>query len=171
MEAIYIPRIAKAPNRTEEIQIQEFLAGLETLMPVRANLKVVHQGNYLEVVAQGEAIVTLTCDRCLKQYNHRLTIDTSEMIWLSETGEQPSLEAIAEEIAVDDLIETLPIRGYFQPDVWVYEQMCLALPVRQLCDRKCPGIPLSDRSANDLSDRRWSALEALKQQLPSIDLN
>jgi uncharacterized protein len=81
------------------------------------------------------------------------------------------MEAIAEEIAVDDLIETLPIRGYFQPDVWVYEQMCLALPVRQLCDHKCPGIPLSDRSANDLSDRRWLALEALKQQLPSIDLN
>jgi uncharacterized protein len=171
MEAIYIPRIAKAPNRTEEIHIQEFIAGLETLMPVRASLKVVHQGNYLEVAAQGEAIVTLTCHRCLKQYNHRLTIDTSEMIWLSETGEQPSMEAIAEEIAVDDLIETLPIRGYFQPDVWVYEQMCLALPVRQLCDNKCPGIPLSDRSANDLSDRRWSALEALKQQLPSIDLN
>ena len=37
MDAIYIPQLTKAPERTEEIQVNEFLPGLETLTPVRGS--------------------------------------------------------------------------------------------------------------------------------------
>ena len=43
-----------------------------------------HGGTFLEILAQAETIVTLTCDRCLQNYNYRLSIDTSEIIWLEE---------------------------------------------------------------------------------------
>ncbi|GAC1472453.1 MAG: DUF177 domain-containing protein [Chamaesiphon sp.] len=168
MEAIYIPWLAKAPEQTEVIQIQEFVPGLETLMPVRGRLKVTHQGNYLEVFVQAEAIVTLTCHRCLQQYNHRLSIDTSELIWLEAAENQQDAGPLERETPLEDLVETLPTQGFFQPDVWLYEQMCLALPLRQLCDNKCPGIPANDTTgAEVLSDRRWVGLEAIKRQLPS----
>ena len=72
MEAIYIPQLLKAPQKTEEIQVQEFIDGLESLTPVRGKMAVVHRGNYLEVSVQAETIITLTCDRSLQQYNHRL---------------------------------------------------------------------------------------------------
>jgi len=67
MEPIYIPQLTTAPERTEEIQFEEFFSEFETLSPVKGTLVVKHQGNYLEVFAQAETIVTLNCNRCRKQ--------------------------------------------------------------------------------------------------------
>jgi len=166
MEAIHIPWLLKLPEQTNEIQVNELIAGLETLTPVRGRLKVRHQGNYLEVSAQAETIITLTCHRCLQQYNHRLKLDASELVWLDESANQPDDGPLERETALDDLVETLPPQGYFQPDTWLYEQLCLAIPPRQLCDQQCPGIQVTATESASPTDRRWEALEALKRQLP-----
>ncbi|MBD1807075.1 DUF177 domain-containing protein [Microcoleus sp. FACHB-SPT15] len=166
MEAVHIPWLLKLPEQTNEIQVNELIAGLETLTPVRGRLKVRHQGNYLEVSAQAETIITLTCHRCLQQYNHRLKLDASELVWLDESANQPDAGPLERETALDDLVETLPPQGYFQPDTWLYEQLCLAIPPRQLCDQQCPGIQVTDTESASPTDRRWEALEALKRQLP-----
>lgn len=166
MEAIHIPWLLKLPEQTNVIQVNELIAGLETLTPVRGQLKVRHQGNYLEVSAQAETIITLTCHRCLQQYNHRLKLDASELVWLDESANQPDDGPLERETALEDLVETLPPQGYFQPDTWLYEQLCLAIPPRQLCDQQCPGIQVTDTESASPTDRRWEALEALKRQLP-----
>lgn len=160
MDPIYIPQLAKAPGQTEVIQVREFLSGLETLTPVQGEIRVTHQGNYLQVVARAEAIVTLTCDRCLQQYNYRLACDTSELIWLEEVGKAAEVEPQELELEVEELVETLPPQGYFQPEDWLYQHLCLALPQRQLCDVGCPGIALAPESLTPPLDRRWAALEA-----------
>ncbi|BAZ67420.1 MAG: DUF177 domain-containing protein [Pelatocladus maniniholoensis HA4357-MV3] len=168
MDAIYIPQLTKAPERTEEIQVKEFLSGLDTLTPVRGRVIVRHQGNYLEVSGKAETIITCTCNRCLQNYNHRLVVDTSEIIWLDEAAEQEVSLPLEREIAVEDLVETLSPHGYFDPGEWLYEQVCLEIPQRQLCDQNCPGIqPSHDQDSTSAVDRRWASLEALKKQLPS----
>ena len=168
MDAIYIPQLTQAPERTEEIQVDEFLPGLETLTAVRGLIRVQHQGNYLEVSGKAEAIITCTCNRCLQNYNHRLTVDTQEIIWLDEAVNEIEDELLLErEVALDDLVETLSPQGEFYPSEWLYEQMSLALPQRQLCETNCPGIQLSSASILEKPvDRRWASLEALKKQLP-----
>ncbi len=167
MDAIYIPQLTKAPERTEEIQVKEFLPGLNTLTPVRGRIRVQHHGNYLEVSGQAETIITCTCNRCLQSYNHRLVLNTSEIIWLDEAGEQEEAVPLEREIAVEDLVETLSPYGYFEPGEWLYEHLCLEIPQRQLCDRNCPGIQPSTNNSDKLVDNRWSSLEALKKQFPS----
>ncbi|MCD8485418.1 MAG: YceD family protein [Desertifilum sp.] len=169
MEAIYIPQLAKALDGTEVLEVREHLPDLQTLMPVQGKLKVKHCGNYLEVSARVETIITLTCDRCLQQYNHRLKLKTRELIWLEASPEEPGLIPLEREVSLEELVETLPPQGYFDPATWLYEQLCLELPHRQLCDRACPGIaPSEDRPAEITKpvDRRWASLEALKNQLP-----
>ncbi len=170
MEAIYIPQLTKAPERTEVVEVEDFLPGLETLTPVRGQVKVQHHGNYLEVAGKAETIITLTCHRCLQQYNHRLMIDTSELIWLDETANQPYDGPLEREVAVEDLIETLSPQGYFYPSEWLYEQLCLEIPQRQLCEAECAGIPADKPTVNKTPekavDRRWASLEALKKQIP-----
>ncbi|MDJ0618945.1 MAG: YceD family protein [Calothrix sp. MO_192.B10] len=165
MDAIYIPQLTKAPERTEEIQVQEFLPNLETLTPVRGLIRIQHHGNYLEVSGKAEAIITCTCNRCLQSYNHRLSVNTSEIIWLEELREEETDLPLEREVAVDDLVETLSPQGYFEPSVWLYEQMCLEIPQRQLCDTNCPGIQTTNSNCDRLSDSRWASLEALKNQL------
>ncbi|MBW4684762.1 MAG: DUF177 domain-containing protein [Komarekiella atlantica HA4396-MV6] len=168
MDAIYIPQLTRASERTEEVQVKEFLPGLETLTPVRGHVRVQHQGNYLEVSGQAEAIITCTCNRCLQQYNQRLSIDTKEVIWLDETANQAQDLPLEREVAMEDLIETISPDGYFYPSEWLYEQMCLAMPQRQLCDRNCPGIISSTTDTANPVDNRWASLEALKKQLPGL---
>ncbi|WP_016948887.1 DUF177 domain-containing protein [Anabaena sp. PCC 7108] len=166
MDAIFIPQLTKAPERTEEIQVNESLPGLETLTPVRGTILVQHQGTYLEVSSQAEAIITCTCNRCLQQYNQRLAVNTKEIIWLDENPNQAEHLPLEMEVAVEDLVETLSSDGHFYPTEWLYEQMCLAIPQRQLCDRKCPGILDTVASSEEIIDSRWASLQSLKKQLP-----
>lgn len=172
MEAIYIPQLTRSPEQTEKIQVQDYLLDLETLTPVQGVLKVTHRGNYLEVAAQAEAIMTLTCDRCLQQYNHRVTVDTSELIWLQEELNSFESEDLEREVALEDLVESLNPQGYFQPDEWLYEQFCLAIPQRQLCHQNCQGIVIGEPQSDvkPAVDRRWASLETLKNHL-SNELN
>lgn len=172
MQAIYIPQLTRAPEQTETIQVRDYLLDLATLTPVQGVMKVTHRGNYLEVAARAEAIMTLTCDRCLQQYNQRITVGTSELIWLQEEPEQFEEEDLEREVALEDLVESLNPQGYFKPDEWLYEQFCLAMPQRQLCDSACQGILVGDiqSGSKPAIDRRWASLEHLKDHL-SNELN
>lgn len=170
LDAIYIPQLAKAQERTETVEFEQFIKDLGTLTPVRGRLQIKHCGNYLEVSTRAETIVTLTCYRCLQQYNHRLKIEAAEIIWLDETADLLDDGPIERETSLEELVETLSPTGYFEPEEWLYEQLCLEIPSRQLCDRACEGIEVTPATAigsQSLSDRRWAALEQLKKQLPS----
>lgn len=164
MEPIHIPRLTRAPEQTETFQFSELIPGLDTLTPVQGALRVSHRGTFLEVSAKAETIVTLTCDRCLQQYNHRLSIHPSELIWLDETAESTTPILLDQDIDSDDLVETLSPQGYFDPTTWLYEQLCLELPQRQLCDAQCQGIDIP-RAKESTTDRRWAGLESLRNQL------
>jgi uncharacterized protein len=165
MEAIYIPQLVRAPEQTERLQICDHLPDLETLTPVQGEVVVSHRGSYLEVKGQAEAIVTLTCDRCLQQYNHRVMVNTAELIWLQKAEDDPDADLLEREVAFDDLVETLDPEGYFQPAEWLYEQFCLAIPPRQLCNAGCPGIRLNSDESPKAVDRRWASLESLRKNL------
>lgn len=161
---IYIPGLTRAPQQTETIEFDQLIPDLETLTPVRGWLKVTHHGSYLEVAAQAETIMTLSCHRCLQQYNYRLAIAPSELIWLDDMAAAPPI--FDQDMNLDDLVETLPPTGTFDPQTWLYEQLCLELPQRQLCDPNCAGIePIQDVELPQGTDRRWASLEALKHQL------
>ncbi|QZZ22600.1 DUF177 domain-containing protein [Leptothermofonsia sichuanensis E412] len=165
MEPIYIPQLTRAPQQTEVIEFNQMIRELETLTPVQGRLQVTHKGNYLEVSANAEAIVTLTCHRCLQQYNYRLVIAPTELIWLDESARPDEIDFFDREILPEDLVETLSPRGFFDPETWLYEQLSLEIPQHQLCDQRCEGIQLPQLDEQPVVDRRWASLEALRQQL------
>lgn len=165
MEAIYIPQLLKLPERKEEIKIQEPVSGLNTLTPVKGIMSIRHGGTFLEVLAKAETIVTLICDRCLQNYNHRLSIDTSEIIWLEAEKVAPENFLSEKEVSLEDLSETLPPDGHFHPSVWLYEQLSLAMPMSRVCGQDCQGIDASLEISQPKIDSRWSSLANLKEQL------
>lgn len=74
--------------------VDQPIAGIETLTPVRGELKALHHGSVLELEATIAAIVTLRCDRCLGHYNHPLQASVRELIELrSPEVEQASTTA------------------------------------------------------------------------------
>ncbi|ELS01978.1 putative metal-binding protein [Xenococcus sp. PCC 7305] len=166
MEAIYIPKLLKAPDQTTEISINNSISGLDTLTPVKGTLIVRHGGNFLDVSVEAETIVTLICDRCVQNYNHRLKIATSELIWL-EAG-NPDLEnlPLEREVLLEELSENLSPTGYFEPQTWIYEQLSLAMPIRQVCGESCVGATqVAAGEETTQVDNRWASLASLKEQL------
>ncbi len=161
MQKIYIPSIAKAVNRTQIIDFKEEIPDLATLTPPQGQITIQHCGNYLSIKAQAWSIVTLTCDRTLRQFNHRLVVDTTELIWLSDDPD--SVE--------DDLSETLPPNGYFDPVTWLYEQFCLAMPFPQIAPDAPARVDMElshDEKATPI-DSRWSNLINLRSQLAASE--
>lgn len=166
METLYIPQLLKALNHTIEIPLEETIAEINTLTPIRGSMTVRHGGTFLEVKIDAETITTLTCDRCLKQYNHRLILKTSELIWLDKNADEFEELPLEREVHVDDLSESLPIDGHFDPHKWLYEQICLSLPTRQICGENCQGAPkIKQEEKPTIIDSRWASLEALKNKL------
>lgn len=163
MRAIHIPQMLNAPNKTIALDVSEHLPQLETLTPVKGELSVTHRGTFLEVTAQAAAIMTLECDRCLQSYNTRVQVNANEILWLEEPMDVPELE---KEVELEDLVESLPPQGYFNPNEWLYEQMCLAIPQKQICNAECEGIEITNNPPAQTVDHRWAALSNLKQQLP-----
>jgi uncharacterized protein len=150
-------------------EIDQPLANLASLTPVRGQVQVLHRGNVLEVEGQASTIVTLCCDRCLQHFNQPLSFRTHELLWLGEEARQQGLETslIEEGAAVldldpDALSESLDPRGSFDPAHWTFEQLSLQLPAVNHCGADCPG-PASWGSADAGIDPRWAALQALQQ--------
>ena len=170
MEPLFIPQLANRPDRTLEVIVDKMIPEFETLTPVRGKIIIKHGGTYLDVSAQTETIITLKCDRCLQQYNHRLVLDTNEIIWLEAESTEPDRRGMEVKTDPEDLVESLPPDGHLQPEPWLYEQLCLSLPLRRLCNADCVGIAPSETPVPtpvevDRLDNRWGILETLKQQL------
>ncbi len=169
MEPLYIPHLNARRDRTLDIIVNELIPEFETLTPVRGKIVVKHGGTYLDVSAQTETIITLTCYRCLQQYNHKLVLDTTEVIWLDPEATNAYDGPLEKETDADDLIESLSPDGHFEATTWLYEQLCLATPQRQLCDRTCADvIPEEYRVKPEpevILDNRWGVLESLKDRL------
>ncbi|MDX1978049.1 MAG: YceD family protein [Pseudanabaenaceae cyanobacterium bins.68] len=160
MEKLFIPQIAKAEHGTITIEFKQFIQGLDTTTPVQGWLRVRHGGNFLEVTAQAHGIITLECDRTLVQFNHRLAVDTQELILLSENAFQDQFGKEIE-LSFEDLNETLPPLGYFEPELWLYEQLCLSIPFPKIAPDTSAVHYLDPTSPAVEVDRRWAALAAL----------
>ena len=152
-------------------QVDQTLSELQSLTPVRGELHAVHRGNILEVDGHASTIITLRCDRCLQHYNHPLSFEHHEVLWL---GDQARLEGIAAdtvleggsevlELDPDALTESLDPTGNFDPEHWVFEQLSLQLPLVNRCGSDCPGPELLGAPAEaEPIDPRWAALKKLQ---------
>jgi uncharacterized protein len=161
---IYLPHLASRKPPVLTVDIEENFPSLSSLTPVRGQVTVSHRGSFLEIQGHAQTITSLTCHRCLSQYNHRLEIEIDEIIWIKEIP-----KALEEEL--EDLDEHLPEDGTLEVHDLVYQHLSLNLPFQNICDPNCVGI-LSSQSeapvASDCSnrlDQRWEALEKLKKKL------
>jgi len=137
-------------------EVDQRIAELTTLTPVRGSLRAHHHGTVLEVDATLATIVTLRCDRCLNHFNQALQAQVRELIEL-RAGDAPPDPSLPE---VDDLDERLDPLGRFDPERWIFEQLNLRLPLVNRCGADCPGPPTWSSEPPPL-DPRWAALQGL----------
>lgn len=141
-------------------QVDQPIAGLESLTPVRGQLVAVHHGTALEVRGEAETIITLCCARCLQHFNQGLRAAARELIEFR--GGPYSLNNDPSAPLGEDLDDRLDPAGSFDPERWLFEQLSLQLPLVNRCGKECPG-PARWGSGAPAADPRWEALKALSQ--------
>ncbi len=164
LRPIRLSDLRQMPGQTQEVQFRQFFSGFESLTPVEGSLQASHRGHFLEVSAEARTIVTLTCHRCLQQFNHRLHLQVEEIILIREPSPEPpplELELRDEE----DLLESLPPNGELDIEDWMYQHLHLEMPHQLPCRPDCPGIVV-EAAAPPPVDPRWSALAALLKDSP-----
>jgi uncharacterized protein len=147
-------------------RVEQPIAGLESLTPVRGSLRVRHHGQALEVEGQAETIVTLCCDRCLQPFNQPLRAEAHELLELigaegEAAGEFSALESPGAGALAEELDDRLDPRGRFDPERWLFEQLSLRLPLVNRCGSDCPGPPSWGDAPAEV-DPRWAALRNLR---------
>jgi len=77
--------------------VDQKLADLDSLTPVRGQVSARHHGSVLEVEGEAETIVTLCCDRCLQHFNRPLRASVHELLELAggDEAEAADLTALA----------------------------------------------------------------------------
>ncbi len=143
--------------------VEQRLAELDTLTPVRGELHATHHGTALEVSAAVETIVTLCCARCLRQFNHALRAEVRELI--AFRGGPDAADGLEDAVG-EELDDRLDPQGAFDPERWLFEQLSLRLPLVNRCGDDCPG-PDSWSSAPAAGDPRWASLRTLAASLPT----
>ena len=137
---------------------------LQSLTPIRGMVEAEHRGNVLAVAGSLRTIVTLCCDRCLNQFNHQLSAEPNELIWLGDA--QPTDQDLQGSEHLDPqngLVEWLDPRGPFDPQQWAFEQLNLQLPVVNHCGKDCPGPATLQSTEPKPVDPRWKALIQLQR--------
>ena len=158
LRPIPLSDLTQAPNRSRELGFRQDIANFDALTPVEGVVRVSHRGNFVEVFGELSTIVTLECYRCLQSYNHRIQTEIEEILWLDKPQPQPGVEI---ELGMEDLVETLDPDGTFDVEDWVYQQLCLSLPQRQVCSADCGGLEVSIPEDQPI-DSRWNALKQLR---------
>ena len=84
-------------------RVDQPIAGLDSLTPVRGELMALHHGSVLELQGRAETIVTLCCDRCLQSFNHQLSLEVRELIDLDpDGGDGGSIDGVHARLIDDD---------------------------------------------------------------------
>ena len=88
----------------------------------------------------GEAILTLHCDRCLKQVDVTVPVDFTYEICSPET-----------DMTEDDKEEQFYVQGYrLDTDLLLDNEILILWPMKVLCHESCKGIcPVCGRNRND----------------------
>ncbi len=159
LKPIRLSELRQSPQKTQEVHFRQFFRGFESLTPVQGSLRVSHRGHFLEVSAQAKTIVTLTCHRCLQQFNHRLNLDVEEIILIREPRPLP-LEL---ELQDEELLESLPPDGELDVEDWIYQHLHLEMPYQLPCRPECKGIVIEPIQKQP--DPRWAVLGSLAAQL------
>lgn len=161
LRPIRLSDLRQMPDQTQELQFRQFFSGFESLTPVEGSLEVSHRGHFLEVSAEARTIVTLTCHRCLQQFNHRLHLEVEEIILIRDPEPLPLELELQDE---EDLLESLPPNGELDVEDWMYQHLHLEMPRQLPCRPDCPGIAVEATALT--ADPRWAALASLLEDSP-----
>lgn len=134
--SIKIEDIENAPDKRLQINFEDFIEGVKSDVPVKANLEAVSLGDFIEIKGDVSGCAILECDLCLEEFKYELDFNIDELYaknaLLDEYGQETELK---EGQFVTDL------KGSQGIDICdlLYQSVILDFPNKKVCGINCKG--------------------------------
>jgi len=136
---INIEDIENAPDKTIQIDFEEFIEGIKSDEPIKASLEATSLGEFIEITGNVEGCVILECDLCLKEFEYNLDFEINELFaknTLIVEDEEPGQEI---ELKSGEFVTDL--KGEKEIDIYdlLYQSVILDFPNKKVCGINCNG--------------------------------
>lgn len=159
---IKIEDIENAPNKTLQIDFEEYLSELKSREPIKACLTATSLGEFIEIKGKVQGTAILECDLCLEEFEHQLDFEIDELFAKSSMQEEYSQETeLKEGQFVTDL------NGSDSIDIYdlLYQSVILDFPNKKVCGINCKGGDIfirDDNSPQMEQDPRMSVFKSIE---------
>ena len=165
--SIKIEDIENAPNKTLQIDFEEYLDNVKSGKPIIADLKITSLGEFIEVTGSIKGTAILECDLCLEEFEHVLDFEIDELFAKNSMQDEYSQETeLTEEQFVTDL------NGCDSIDIYdfLYQSVILDFPNKKVCGINCKGGDIFIRdegsSASEI-DPRMAVFKTIELKKPN----
>jgi uncharacterized protein len=160
---IKIDDIENSPNKTLQINFEDFIDGVKSDEPIKATLKAVSMGDFIEITGQILGQVFLQCDLCLDEFKYELDFDIDELfaknVLIDEAAESGAEIELKEGYFVTDL------KGSNDIDICdlLYQSVILDFPNKKVCGINCKGNKFSNEEnfAKNEADPRLAVFKTI----------
>lgn len=153
---IKIEDIENAHEKKVQIIFEEFIEGIKSKTPIKAQLEISSLGDFIEVAGQVEGIAILECDLCLEEYDFELNFEINEMFAKNSLLNE-EIEC-GQEIEIKEGQFITDLKGAQDIDIYdlLYQSVILDFPNKKVCGINCKGNEfLSDENValNEIDPR------------------
>ncbi len=161
---ISIDDIKNSKDQSLKIKVENEIKGIDTDVPVFAELVFSAFGKYINVKGQIVANVKLICDRCLKEFVEKIEVDVDETYILSSSKPLSDVHG-GQEIELKDCDFVTELNGEDSVDIedLIYQSVTLNIPNPCVCDINCVGDPEMEKYIKkEVSDPRLDIFKNIK---------
>ena len=156
---ISIEELENKPDKTIDCHFENEITELNSIGPIKADLKIVSLGEFIEITGNVKGILKLECDLCLDEFEYNLDFNLNEMFAKNSLQEEYGQET---ELKNGQFITDL--NGENEIDIYdlLYQSVILNLPNKKVCGINCKGDKFLKEE--DLSDPRLDVFKNIQIQ-------
>lgn len=156
---IKIEDIENAPGKKLQINFEDFLNGINSLNPIKADLEITSLGEFIKVSGNltGEAL--LECDLCLEPFTYKLDFEIDEIF-----AKNSLMEEYGSETELKDGQFVTDLKGSKDIDITdlLYQSVILDFPNKKVCGINCKGGDIFIRDKNPQTQEIDPRMEVFK---------
>lgn len=157
---INIQDIENAPDKKLQINFEDFIDGVKSNAPVKADLEAVSLGEFIKINGHIQGIATLECDLCLSEFEYEINIDLNELF-----AKNALQEEYGQETELKDGQFITDLNGSNDIDICdlLYQSVILDFPNKKVCGITCKGgdIFIRDENPQQETDERMSVFKSI----------
>lgn len=159
---ITLEQLQNSPEGKICVNFCEIIEEINPEKEIKAVLEVELKGACIEVTGDIEALAELECDRCLKKFNHSMTVSIKEIFTTVDAFDYSHNEI---ELKNDNFVVELGSEGEIDISDLIYQSVLLNLPSKKICDENCKGWADSEQAQVTHIDPRLAVFKDISQNL------